>query len=93
MKTLALQREDIDEILQHTHWIAAKNGEQKRLLAAKYSGWSMALLMEQLISSKVVVRARSTPKRPAHFSGYQVCATLSTIEIPITEQTQLNLFN
>jgi hypothetical protein len=85
MKTLALQREDIDEILHHTHWIAAKNGEQQRFLATKYSGWSMALLMEQLISSKAVVKARSTPTTPAHFSGYQVRAGLCTVQILFQE--------
>ena len=85
MKTVTLSREDIDEILQHTHWIAAKNGGQQRFLADKYPGWSMGDLMQQLITSKAVVKARSTPTTPAHFSGYQVRAGLCTVQILFQE--------
>ena len=81
MKTITLTRTDIEEILQHTHWIAAKNGSRQRFLADKYPGWSMGDLMHQLITSKAVVKARSTPNRSAHFSGYQIRAKLTRIEI------------
>jgi hypothetical protein len=81
MKTSTLSRTDIEEILQHTHWIAAKNGSQQRFLADKYPGWSMSHLIQQLIASKAVVKARSTPNRSSHFSGYQVRAGFITITI------------
>ena len=81
MKTFTLSREDIGEILQHTHWIAAKNGSQQRFLADEYPGWSMSHLMQQLIASKAVVKARSTPNRSSHFSGYQIRAGFITITI------------
>lgn len=81
MRTLTLSREDIDEILQHTHWIAAKNGSQQRFLADKYPGWSMCDLMRVLISYKCLVKARPTSTTLAHFSGYQVRARITTITI------------
>lgn len=81
MKTCTLSREDIDEILQHTHWIAAKNGSQQRFLADKYPGWPMGDLMRVLIDNKSLVKARPTSTTPAHFSGYQVRARFTTITI------------
>jgi|LakMenEpi03Aug12_release.lakeMendotaPanAssembly.Ray.scaffolds.fasta_scaffold158850_4 hypothetical protein len=81
MRTLTLTRTDIEEILQHTHWIASKNGNQQRFLADKYPGWSMGDLMRVLIDNKSLIKARPTATSPAHFSGYQVRAKLTTIEI------------
>lgn len=81
MKTVTLSRKDIDEILHHCHWIAAKNGSQQRFLTDKYPGWSMSHLIQQLIASKAVVKARSTPNKSAHFSGYQARSKLTSIEI------------
>jgi hypothetical protein len=74
--TLTVTPEEIDQILHHTHWIAAKNGEQQRFLQKNYPGWSMAMLMKALIDAKCLVKTRS------HFSGYKVRATLTTIELP-----------
>jgi len=79
--TLTVTPEEIDQILHHTHWIAAKNGEQQRFLQKNYPGWSMAMLMKALIDAKCLVKARSTPETPAHFSGYQVRAVLTTAHI------------
>jgi hypothetical protein len=73
--TLTVTPEEIDQILHHTHWIAAKNGEQQRFLQKNYPGWSMAMLMKALIDAKCLVKARS------HFSGYKVRATLTTAHI------------
>jgi hypothetical protein len=92
MKTVTLSREDIDEILQHTHWIAAKNGSQQRFLADKYPGWSMSHLIQQLITSKAVVKSRSTPDRSAHFSGYQVRARLDTATVSLTQRSSKTLW-
>ena len=73
--TLTVTPEEIDQILHHTHWIAAKNGEQQRFLQKNYPGWSMAMLMKALIDAKSLVKARG------HFSGYKVRATLTTAHI------------
>ena len=81
MKTITLTRTEIEEILQHTHWIAAKNGSQQRFLADKYPGWSIGNLMRVLIDNKSLVKARPTATTPAHFSGYQVRARFTTIRI------------
>ena len=80
-QTLVLNREDIDEILHHTHWIAAKNGEQGRFLHKNYPGWTMNSLMTALIEAKCLVKTRRTPKTSGHFFGYQVRATLTTVNI------------
>jgi hypothetical protein len=80
-QTLVLNREDIDEILHYCHWIAAKRGDQQRFLSSNYPGWSMGDLMQQLITSKAVVKSRSTPDKSAHFSGYQVRARFTTLTI------------
>ena len=69
--TLTVTPEEIDQILHHTHWIAAKNGEQQRFLQKNYPGLSMAMLMKALIDAKCLVKARS------HFSGYKVRTRLT----------------
>jgi hypothetical protein len=80
-RTITLTREDVQQILHHTHWIAAKNGEQGRFLHKNYPGWTMNSLMTALIEAKCLVKTRRTPKTSGHFSGYQVRATLTTVNI------------
>ena len=79
--TLTITRKDVENILHHTHWIAAKNGEQQRFLRENYPGWSMDILMKALIDSKCLVKARSTTGTPAHFSGYQMRANIEQVDI------------
>lgn len=79
--TLTITRKDVENILHHTHWIAAKNGEQQRFLRENYPGWSMDILMKALIDSKCVVKTHSTTGTPAHFSGYRVPTNFTTQQI------------
>lgn len=82
-RTLVLNRTDIEEILHHCHWIAAKRGDQQRFLSVKYPGWSMGILLQRLKESKSIVKARGTPEDYPHFSGYQVRAKFDTVEISL----------
>jgi hypothetical protein len=77
----SLTRKDIEEIVQQTHWIAAKNGDQQRFLADRYPGWPMGDLMQRLKESKSIVKARRTPDHYPHFSGYQVRAKFETVTL------------
>jgi hypothetical protein len=81
--TLTVTPEEIDQILHHTHWIAAKNGEQQRFLQKNYPGWSMAMLMKALIDAKCLVKARG------HFSGYKVRTRL-TAHYPEAKTRHIN---
>jgi hypothetical protein len=93
--TLTLTPEEIDQILHHTHWIAAKNGEQQRFLQKNYPGWSMAVLMKALIDAKYLVKARG------HFLDTKYALALPrtiprrrpAISIPLLGIPLVNRFN
>ena len=84
-QTIRLSREDIDEILHHAHWIAAKDGAQQRFMRERYPGYSFAGLMRALIASKCLAKSRPRDGELPHFSGYRVRTRLMEIEIPSTE--------
>jgi hypothetical protein len=82
---IRLTRAQIDEILHHAHWIAAKNGTQARFVRANYPSYSFEGLMAALHTSGCLVASRTRGSELAHFSGYRVRAKVNEVEIPLSE--------
>ena len=83
--TIRLTRADVQEILNHAHWMAAKNGAQARFMHSSYSGYSFPGLMKALVQSGCLVTSRTRGNQIGHFSGYQMRARLDSVEIPANE--------
>ena len=83
-QTIRLSRRDLEEILHYAHWIAAKSGAQRKLMA-KYPGYSFAGLMRTLIDHKCLAQSRSRDGELAHFSGYRVRQRVEFVDIPVNE--------
>ena len=83
--TMRLTRADVQEILDHAHWMAAKNGAQAQFVRSKYGGYSFAGLMKALQQSGCLVASRTRGDNFGHFSGYQMRARLDSVEIPANE--------
>ena len=82
---IRLTRSEVEEILDHAHWIAAKNGAQSQFVRSKYPGYSFPGLMKALLQSGCLVASRTRGDRFAHVSGYQMRARLESVEIPANE--------
>jgi hypothetical protein len=83
--TIHLTRVEIEEVLQHAHWIAAKNGAQSRFVRAKYPSYSFGGLMKALLDSGCLTSSRSRGSELEHFSGYRVRANITGVDIPAVE--------
>ena len=84
-QTIRLSCQDIEEILHHAHWIAAKNGAQQQFMRERYPTYTFPGLMRALIANKCLAKSRSGDGELPHFSGYRVRTRLMEIEIPSTE--------
>ena len=82
---IVLSRADVQEILNHAHWIAAKNGAQGQFVRSKYPGYSFPGLVKALHQSGCLVASRSRGDHLAHFSGYHMRARMDSVEIPANE--------
>lgn len=83
--TIRLTRAEVDEILQHAHWMAAKSGAQAQFVRSKYRSYSFPGLMKALHQSGCLVASRTRGANFGHFSGYQMRARLDSVEIPANE--------
>jgi len=81
--SIRLTKSDIQEILHHAHWIAAKNGSQASFMSPKYPGLTSADLLYSLIESGCLVKARSRRDSFAHHSGWQPRARITEVDVEI----------
>lgn len=80
-----LTRSEIEDVLQHAHWIAAKNGAQSRFVREKYPSYSFGGLMKALLDSGCLAASRTRGSELGHFSGYRVRANVNGVDIPTVE--------